>query len=139
MVGLSIPEDFPLSNLVAQELTQVCIGAYHVRMNFYRPMASSALQQQWEPGASIDIEAGYEFHEIGVPVQSALNENLGAKAGCLTTLLGQHIVSVERLSENELLLVFSSGSKLQLLTDPVGYESYHIHIDGETVDVTVCK
>ena len=139
MAGLSIPEDFPLSSLVAQELTQVCVGAHHVRLNFYRPKKSPASQPQWEPGAGIDFEAGFELREAGADHQSASNENLGSNAGCLTTLLGQSITSVERLPENELLLVFSSGANLQLLTDPVGYESYHLHIDGQSVDVTVCK
>jgi hypothetical protein len=136
MPDLSIPEDFPVSKLVAQELTQVCIGTHHVRLNFYRLKDPAAGPPPWQPGASIDVEAGFELRQAGVAPHIASNENLGSQAGCLTSLLAQSIGSVERLPENELLLVFLNGAELQLFTDPSGYESYHLHIEGQSVDVT---
>lgn len=139
MVGLSIPSDFPLSSLVGQELTQVCIGAYHVRLSFYRQSKSPAALPKWEPGAAIDIEAGFELRSPGKDPQCATNDNIGETAGCLTTLLQHAINSITQLPNNELLLVFSSDVELRLLTDPIGFESYHLHVDGQSVDVTICK
>ncbi len=136
MTDLSIPEDFPLSKLVAQELTQVCIGTHHVRLNFYRLTSPPAGSPPWQPGAAIDIEAGFELREAGVAAHTASNESLGSQAGYLTSLLAQSIAAVDRLPENELLLVFSNGAELQLFTDSGGYESYHVHIEGQSIDVT---
>jgi hypothetical protein len=69
-------------------------------------------------------------------MQTASNENLGSLAGCLTILLRHCISSVERLPKNELALIFSNGARLQLLTDPIGFESYHLYINGASIDVT---
>ena len=139
MVGFPIPQEYPLSELVAQELTQVCIGINDVRLNFYRRVQDASGQSQWRAGASVDIESGFELHEAGAPVQTASNENLGASAGCLTVLLRQCVSSVERLPKNELALIFSNGAMLQLFTDPIGFESYHLHIDGDSINVTATK
>lgn len=139
MAELCIPEDYPLFELVAQELTQICIGSNGVRLNFYQRVQDESGPSQWRPGASIDIESGFELHHAGGPVKAASNENLGSLAGCLTVLLSQCISSVERLPENELALVFSNGARLRLLTDPIGFESYHLHINGDSVGVTVTR
>lgn len=139
MPSLDIPDDFPLAALIAQELTQVCIGQHHVRLNFYKLADFSATPPKWAPGAAIDIEAGFEFRESSGQVQRAANDTLGSDAACLTSLLGQTVKSVERLERNELLLCFSSSSTLRLCTDPIGFESYHLHIEGESVDVTTCQ
>ncbi len=137
MSSLNIPESFPLLKLVAQELTQVSIGVHHVRLNFYNP--DESVTGKWKPGAAIDFEAGFELREEGAAIQSALNKNLRSKAGCLTILLGQSIVSVKKLAKNELLLVFSNGVSIQLLTDSIGFESYHLHVDEQSVDVVVSE
>lgn len=139
MVEFSIPQYFPISKLVAQELTQICIGSHDVRLNFYEIKQGTPNPTEWQPGAIIDIESGFELREGGVAVQTASNENLGYMAGCLTVLLRQCIRSVERLPNNELVLVFSSGAELKLLTDPIGFESYHLHINEASVDVTYSK
>jgi len=139
MVGFPIPQDYPLSELVAQELTQICIGSNDVRLNFYQQVQGVSGPSQWRPGASIDIESGFELHEAGAPVQTASNESLGASAGCLTVLLRQCVSSIERLPRNELALIFSNGARLKLLTDPIGFESYHLHINGVSIDVTATK
>lgn len=139
MTELCIPKDYPLSDLVGQELTQICISSNDVRLNFYQRVQSDSGPSQWRIGASIDIESGFELNKAGAPVQTASNENLGASAGCLTVLLRQFICSVERLPKNELALVFSNGARLQLLTDPIGFEAYHLHIRGESLDVSAPK
>jgi len=58
------------------------------------------------------------------------------QAGSLAVLLQKEVVSVERLADNELLLIFATDAELRLLTDAAGFESYHVHIDGDSVDVT---
>ena len=136
MPGLSIPEDYPLAKLNGQEVTQVCIGAHHIRLNFYKVMRIKPPPTQWEPGAAIDIEAGFRLRQSEGTVFETSDEAIGMISGCLTVLLGQTISSTERLAENELLVRFSNGAELQLLTDRQGFESYHIHIDHDSVDVT---
>jgi Family of unknown function (DUF6188) len=136
MPGLSIPEDYPLAKLVGQEVTQVCIGTHHIRLNFYKVVRTQPAPPQWEPGAAIDIEAGFKLRQSNGTVLETSNKTLGAFSGCLTALLGQKISSTERLAENELLVRFSNGAELHLVTDRQGFESYHIHIDHDSVDVT---
>lgn len=136
MPGLSIPEDYPLAKLNGQEVTQVCIGAHHVRLNFNKVARTKPASPQWEPGAAIDIEAGFRLRQSDGTVLEASNRTLGSSSGCLAALLGQTISSTERLAENELMVHFSNGVELHLVTNPQGFESYHIHIDGDSVDVT---
>ena len=137
MPGLSIPEDYPLAKLNGQEVTQVSIGRHHVRLNFYRQKQEPVLPTpQWDEGAAIDIEAGFRLQHPDGAVSEAENKNLGISSGCLTALLGKTILRTDRLPENELLIRFSGGEELQLVTDSQGFESYHLHIDGDSVDIT---
>ena len=137
MTGLSIPDNFPLALLVGQEVIQVCIGSHHVRINLSKPAPVIAGVQKWEDGAAIDIEAGFILRENLKPKISATNDNLGRRSGALTVLLGKTISSVEKLSKNELRLCFTGEIDLRLITDPQGFESYHLHIEGDSVDVTI--
>lgn len=135
-MALSIPEDFPLVRLVAQVLTEVRIGSNHVRLEFQQTAASAAGVPAWQPGASVEIEAGFSLRSAGMSALSASAANLAMQAGGLAVLLHKEVVSVERLVDNELLLAFATGAELRLLTDPTGFESYHVHIDGHSVNVT---
>lgn len=136
MSGFPIPQDFPLANLVGQEVTQVCIGSHDIRINLYKLLPQAGALNKWEAGAVIDIETGFVLNLRGQPRYEASNENLGECGGCLTALLKQQIGAVERLPNNELLIRFSNGAELQLLTDPQGFESYHLHVEGQSIDVT---
>lgn len=136
MAGFNFPLDYPLASLVGQEVTQVCIGKHHIGINFYKLNSSAGAINKWRPGASIDIEAGFEFNINGEPQKQGSNENLGEHGGCLTALLGQHIFSVERLLDNGLVIQFSNDATLKLITDEQGFESYHLNVEGETLDVT---
>ena len=135
MTGLQIPESFPLSALVGQQITQVCIGVGQVQLHFYKLTAGSP-PQRWEPGARIDIEAGFELAMPGADVLIVQNEEISMHGGLLSGLLNDNVSSVSRLAQNELALSFSSDAKLRLLTDAQGFESYHLHVEGESVDVT---
>lgn len=135
-MALSIPEDFPLVRLVGQVLTEVRIGSHHVRLEFQQTAASATGVPTWQPGASVEIEAGFSLRSAGTTAQSASATNLAMQAGSLAVLLQKEVVSVERLADNELLLIFATDAELRLLTDAAGFESYHVHIDGDSVDVT---
>lgn len=135
MAALQMPDDFPLLDLVGQEVTQICIGSGQIQLHFYGPIADSN-SKRWEPGARIDIEAGYEF---GLPVRDVCvvrNEEFASQGGRLGLLLGDTVVVVSRSERNELLIRFASGAYLKLLNDQDGLESYHLHIAGQSVDVT---
>jgi len=86
MTGLSIPDDFPLNELVAQELNQLAIGRHSLSLNFARDR--------------VDIEAGFEFQTEGSQVIRAENSDLATPAASLFPLLGQCVTAVERLPNN---------------------------------------
>jgi hypothetical protein len=136
MAGLSISHDFPLEELVGQELSQISIGRHHLRMSFIKLNAVVAKVPKYQDGANIDVEAGFRLLTASGQVVSADNSDLAAGTAGLTQLLEQTVASVQRLPNNELRLQFSDNSELALLVDPLGFESYHLHIDGESVDVT---
>ncbi|MBC3881941.1 hypothetical protein H8K35_10365 [Undibacterium sp. LX40W] len=136
MAGFPIPSDFPLNSFIGQEVTQICIGSQHVRINFYKRMMGAELFDKWEKGAAIDIESGYELWDLDRCTQKTSNEDLGEKSGCLTVLLGQVITAFEKLPDNEIVFRFSNGNELKLLTDKQGFESYQLNLDGNSVDIT---
>lgn len=135
MAGLQIPDDFPLPALVGQEVTQICLGIGQIQLHFYSPIAG-ANPKRWEPGARIDVEAGYELGIHGRDVCVVRTDEIASQGGQLGLLLGDTVASVARLERNELLVRFSSEICLKLLTDQEGFESYHLHIAGQSVDVT---
>lgn len=114
----------------------MCIGVHIISLSFYKPVDSPALVQQWNPGATISIEAGFRLRRADGSHVEATPDTLASVGGGLTVLLGESILATERLAENELLVQFSNGIELHLLTDAQGFESYHITIDGDSVDIT---
>jgi hypothetical protein len=136
MAGFSIPEDFPLGELVTQELTNVSIGRHFVRLIFVRLHNIVAGMPKYTDGATIGIEAGFRLEtSSGQPIVGE-NSDLATGATHLIELLGHTIVSVERRPNNQLSLVFSNEAVLLLTVDEQGFESYHLHVGGQSVDVT---
>ena len=86
MPGLLIPSDFPLEDLVAQEVLQVCIGIGQVQLHFHRQVG--AQPKKWEPGARIDLEAGFALGSASQITTTVEQANFKAQAGTLTCLLG---------------------------------------------------
>ena len=136
MSGLSIPDNFPIVTLQGQELSQLSIGRHHVRLNFIRIRTFVAETPKYEDGAAIDIEAGFEFENQAGEILTAENSDLAQGASSLVELLGCTVTYVHKLSNNELQIDFSNKAKLVLNIDFQGFESYHLHIDGESVDIT---
>lgn len=131
-MSLEIPKNFPLGNLISQELTQICIGLGEVSLNFHTP---SSIPGRWELGACITLESGFELSKKGKSICVGVSGSIGASAGGLTSLLGQTIVSVERLPKSELSLSFSNNLNLRLSVNAEGFESYHLSISGDVVDI----
>ncbi len=136
MAGYSIPLDFPLAELVTQELTNVSIGRHYVRLLFLRLDNVVAGISKYKDGASVEIDAGFRLETNTGPTITAENTDLAKGGAALLELLGQTIISVNRCPNNELSLVFSNGSILLLTVDEQGFESYHLHVGGQSVDVT---
>jgi hypothetical protein len=136
MAGWSIPEDFPLGELVAQELTNISIGRHYVRLLFVRLEAGIASVPKYQNGAAIEIEAGFRLATDDGRTISATNLDLATGAAVLVELLGQTIAAVDCRPNNELSLTFSGGSTLLLIVDEQGFESYHLHVGEDSVDVT---
>ena len=105
-------------------------------MSFIKLRTVVAKMPKYQDGANIDVEAGFRLLTASGQIVSAANSDLAAGTAGLTQLLDQTVTSVQRLPNNELRLAFSDNSELVLLVDSQGFESYHLHIDGESVDVT---
>ncbi|MGO4381911.1 hypothetical protein [Pseudoduganella sp. RAF53_2] len=136
MPGLSIPLDFPLTELVGQELSNLSIGRHYLMLSFIQLKILVANSPKYGNGARIEIEAGFEYRPTSGAVVKAHNQDLAAPAAYLLPLLGQSITRVERLPNNELWLQFGDLGALILTVDEQGYESYHLHVAGDSVDVT---
>lgn len=135
MPGWPIPSEFPLNKLVGQEVTQICIGIGQVQLNLYwQPQPGTP--DHWEPGARIDIESAFTLAEDGANSTMVEPDSFKSKGALLANLLGETISEVCREPRNELRLVFSKGLSLRMHTDPQGFESYHLHIAGESVTIT---
>jgi hypothetical protein len=122
MAGLSIPEDFPLNDLLTQELNQLAIGRHSLSLNFERDR--------------VDIEAGFEYQTEEGKIILAGNADLATPAASLLSLLGQRVTAVERLLNNELRLHFGKSTVLTLKVDDQGFESYHLFVAGQYVTIT---
>jgi hypothetical protein len=136
MPGFSIPDYFPLGDLITQELANVSIGRHYVRLQFVRSDGTVAGGANHQNGAAVEIEAGFQLETNDGQTVSAENADLSTGAAALIELLGQTVVSVNRRPNNQLSLIFSDKAVLLLTVDEQGFESYHLHIGGQTVDVT---
>lgn len=136
MVGWSISEDFPLGELVTQELSNVSISRHYVRLLFVHSNGTVATAPEHRDDATVEIEAGFQLVTSGGSTIVAKNSDLATGATALVELLGQTIVSVDRHPNNELSFVFSGQAMLRLIVDEQGFESYHLHVGGQSVDVT---
>lgn len=136
MAGWSIPEDFPLDELVTQELTNISISRHYVRLSFVRLEEVIAGVPKYKDGASVEIEAGFRLATIDGRTIAAENSDLATGAATLVELLGQTIVEVDRRPNNKLSLTFSGKATLLLTVDEQGFESYHLHVGGDSVNVT---
>jgi hypothetical protein len=136
MAGWSIPEDFALNELVTQELTNISISLHYVRLSFVRLEGVIAGVPKYKDGASVEIEAGFRLAKDDGRTIVAENSDLATGAAALVELLGQTIVEVDRHPNNELSLTFSGMATLLLTVDEQGFESYHLHVGGDSVDVT---
>jgi hypothetical protein len=119
MPAWPIPPDFPLADLVGQEVTQVCIGLGQVQIHFYKQSQLDA-PNKWNAGARVEAESAFSL----------------GKPGLVPHRVGQSVTSARREPGNELQLLFSEGWALVLHTDQQGFESYHLHVGGESVTVT---
>jgi Family of unknown function (DUF6188) len=135
MPGWSIPPEFPLNELVGQEVTQVCIGFAQVQIHFYR-QPQSGTTDKWKAGARIDVESAFTLQEGGLGLSRVEPKMFRLAGGQMTNLLGEIVVEVHREPGNELRLAFSKGFSLHLHTDPQGFESFHLHVGDESITVT---
>lgn len=135
MSGWPIPPDFPLDELIGQEVTQVCISAAQVHIQLYRqPQADNP--EKWKPGARIDVESDFTLQNSDSSSIRVGPQMFKLGGGQLAMLLGETIGEVLRAPGNELRVTFSNGFSLHLHTDPQGFESFHLHIGGESISVT---
>ena len=135
MPGWPVPPDFPLHELVGQEVMQVAIGQAWVHVQLLRQQQPGT-PDRWKPGARIDIESGYTLDGMESGSARVDPHQFKREGGALCRLLGETVVDVAREPANELRIRFSNGSSLRLHTDPRGFESFHLQVNGESITVT---
>ena len=135
MTGWPIPPEFPLSELVGQEVTQICIGFAQVQIHFYQ-QPQPGTPDKWKPGARIDVESAFTLEKRGSTLSKVEPEIFKSDGGQLAELLGEIVVEVHPEPDNELLVAFTNGFALRLHTDPQGFESFHLQVGGESITVT---
>ena len=135
MPGWSIPPEFPLNELVGQDVTQICIGFAQVQIHFYRQLQPGT-PDNWKPGARIDVESAFTLEEAGASLSRIEPQVFKLAGGQLAKLLGEAVSEVHREPGNELRVAFSKGFSLRLHTDPQGFESFHLQVGSESITVT---
>ena len=135
MHGWPVPPEFPLSELVGQEVTQVCVGLGQVSVHLYR-QPQPGTPDKWKPGARIDVESAFTIQEDASGSTRVEPARFKVAGGTLTRLLGATVAEVIRGRGSEIQVVFAGGFSLHLHTDPQGFESFHLQISGESVTVT---
>jgi hypothetical protein len=133
MPGWPIPTDFPLNELIGQEVTQICVGLGQVQIHFYKRRIGDP--DKWEPGARVEAESAFTL--AGTQGSTRVeSDKFKLTAGLISNLLGEEVTSLFRESGNELRLEFTNDLSLRLHTDPNGFESFHLHIAGDSATVT---
>jgi hypothetical protein len=134
--GFSIPADFPLDELVGQELSNLSIGRHYLMLSFIQIKTAVSAEPKYGSGARVEIESGFEYKGgLGQSIK-AESSDLATPATNLIPLLGQSITTVGCLPNNELSLQFGETGTLILTVDNQGYESYHLYIGEQSVDIT---
>lgn len=129
-----IPSDYPLNELVGQEVTQVCMRSAEVHLSLCRqPQPGSP--ETWKPGARIDIEFSFTLVTRDSGPVRVEQQMFKVEGGRLATLLGERVEEVFREPADELRLEFSNGTSLRLHVDPQGFESFHLVVAGESITV----
>ncbi|EKV00114.1 hypothetical protein Lepto7375DRAFT_2211 [Leptolyngbya sp. PCC 7375] len=100
--------------LVSQELLQICIGQFHVSLNFTNHV-------------KISIECAFKIHSEKFSLDATAEDPNSSKE--LICLLGNSIESCNYVQDSILEIVFLNNLKLLLLSNLDGTESYAIQND----------
>lgn len=101
-----------LASLQGRELIQVCIGQYQVILNFTQEL-------------SLMMEGKYLLKEKNTEVKECTVSNIMLTKE-LVNLLGTSIVDIRLRASNNLIICFSDGCTLELISDQTGMESYYL-------------
>jgi hypothetical protein len=118
MYGLQIGVD--LSFFVGTALSQVCIGANELILNF-------------DSDISVTVESRIALTSPGTATEQF--DNLRASAALLVGLLELQVATVEARPEGTLRLQFKTGHILDLYDTSETYESYQIRHGSDVIVV----
>lgn len=127
-----------VTRLKDMELGAVTVAANDVCLHLIKyPMLEN--NQATDEG-NIDIEAGYTIECDGQAYVYRQNGNpahLHAGVAKLLKLIGHAIISVEFAEDNELMLAFDNQMRLVCHKNAAGFESFHLHLEGDIGGMTV--
>lgn len=115
MKGLPLAID--LTRFSAAQVIQLCFGENEFQIHF-------------DNNVRVVVESTIVFRDPSsddVPI-----EKYGQAASLLCRVLGNRILLAARLDDGGLLLRFDSGTELHVLNDNVQFESFQVHVAGQT-------
>lgn len=118
MYGLQLGLD--LSFFVGSSLSQVCIGANELTLNF-------------DSDVSVTVESRIAITSPGRGTEQF--DDLRASAGLLAELLERQVITAEGYPDGTLRLQFETGQILDLYDTSDAYESYQIRHGSEVIVV----
>lgn len=115
MNGLSANVDLtPLSGV---RVIQLCFG-------------ENELQLRFDTGARAVVESVVVYRDAAA--LELRTSKYSEAAAVLCRMLGQQVLSAARETDGGLYLRFENGDELRILNDSAKYESFQLHIAGQT-------
>ena len=118
MYGLQVGID--LSFFLGRSLTQICIGANELILNF-------------DSDVSVTVESRIGLTSPGADTEQF--DDLRASGALLVGLLERHVATVEGRPEGTLRLQFETGHILEFYDSSQAYESYQVRNGSDLIIV----
>jgi hypothetical protein len=113
-----LPENIDLKDFIVRQISQICFGAWVVKLDFDGPVqivVESSIVLTTADGKRISIE---DFH---------------ANASLLCALIGTTVLGANRTADGGLVLSLSSDCSVEIKAEISPYESFQLHIRDETI------
>jgi hypothetical protein len=114
-----VPPDLPLGRFVGRDLNQIALGRFQIQFHF-------------AVAGSIFAESYWELHGPAGDIVDAACEH--AKRDCyrIHEVIGVPVLGFTIDAPISFTLVFESGHALTVFDDSDRYESFSVHLDGES-------
>lgn len=120
-----LPNDYPLVAFAGRNVVDILEGSHFVQITF----------EPSDDGASVLVEGPVILRSPSGEETRMENEDLVVGNSFFEHLRNTQVKDVLRISAASCCFKFSNGWSLDLIGEKDGYESYHLHVNGESCDV----